>query len=185
MCEKKEKDLNHILKLCHKNSKYTKMRNFIFFIICGLVLFNLTSCKLRYKEGLHPVDFEKTISGALSQSFIVKEAKLYISKQKWQSKVIVQVERTSSNLPDTDELKIYVDVLGKNEIPFEQLILMTGISNQGKNLKFADLYSLKTGEEMSLEFRIEVLSSSELNVKPKLAKKVKLHSLYNFNSNKK
>jgi len=147
------------------------------FLIIGLVLFNLSSCKLRYKEGVHSVAFEETISGALSQSFIVTDAKLQISKQMFGSRLLVQVERTPSNLPsNAKDLDIYADIIGKNGLPYEQLLVLAGFQGTGLELTKTDFLSLKTGERIWLLFRIDSFRKSKLNVKPKLAEKIKIHS---------
>jgi hypothetical protein len=134
------------------------------------------------KSGDFPLEVEKTVSGAFSESFEVTNAVLKISEESFGTKLLVEIKRTSADLPlDPNDAQvcgvgagksfewcISADVLGESNMPVE-----TNLDKYGYD-PFEKSLSLKSGETIWLEFSLGY--NSELETDPSKAKKVKLTS---------
>jgi len=153
----------------------------ILFIV--LAVLSLSSCKLRYRQGDYPLEFNKTISG-LSEYYEVTNAYLRISKEST-SKMFVEVKKTLPGLP-FDPFKIEEfqsgllsesvlyntwtirsDIFGENDLPFFPNCTLIALGR---------FLIIEPGETCWIEFDI----GKELNSKPKMAKKVRLNFYLNL-----
>jgi len=133
------------------------------------------------KSGDFPLEVEKTVSGPFSESLEVTNAVLKISERAFGSKLMVEVKRTSAELPldpnDADvcgvssgksyKWCILADILGESNLPVE-----TNMDKYGYE-SFEQLLSLNEGETVWLEFSTR---DNDLANEPSKAKKVKLSS---------
>ena len=131
--------------------------------------------------GDFPLEVEKTVTGPFSESIEVTNAVLKISEGYFGTKLMVEVQRTSAELPfdpnDADvcgsrsgksyQWCISADILGESNLPVETNLGIYGYT------PFEQLPSLKNGETVWLEFS---MNSKELEKEPSKAKKVKLAS---------
>jgi hypothetical protein len=134
------------------------------------------------KSGDFPLEVDKTIGGAFSESFEVTNAVLKISEQSFGTKLLVEIKRTSADLPlDPNDAQvcgvgagksfewcISADILGESNMPVE-----TNLDKYSYD-PFEKSLSLKSGETIWLEFSLGY--NSELETDPSKAKKVKLTS---------
>jgi len=169
------------------------MRN-IKFLFIGLAILSLSSCKMGYKQGEYPLEFENEISGIVSEYYKVTNAYLRVNKKN-DSKIFVEVKKTSQGLPfNPDKVEfcplaesynkwtITADIYEKNNLPiFPNLVLFEQISYLGLAPGFGRFLILEEGETCWLEFKLgRFRGKSELNNKPKIAKKVKLNFYLNL-----
>ena len=133
------------------------------------------------KTGDFPLEIEKIVSGPFSESLEVTNAVLKISDQAFGSKLMVEVKRTSAELPldpnDADVCGvrsgksyswcISADILGESNLPVETNLDIYGYK------PFEQLLSLQSGESVWLEFSTR---DKDLKNDPSKAKKVKLMS---------
>jgi hypothetical protein len=157
----------------------------IYFAIVIAILF--ASCggsgsSDKKKSGDFNLAVEKTLSGPFSESYEVTNAVLKISEEAFGTKLLVEIKRTSSELPlnpndaqvcgvgagKTFEWCISADILGESNLPIE-----TNLDKYGYE-PFEKALSLKDGETIWLEFSLGY--DSELEKEPSKAKKVKLTS---------
>lgn len=157
------------------------------FAIAGLTAFLMTACggsgnSDKKKYGDFPLEVDKKISGAFSESYEVTNAVLKISKEPFGTKLLVEIKRSSADLPlDPNDAQvcgvqagksfdwcISADILGERNIPVQTNLRQYGSAPFEKSL------SLKDGETIWLEFSLAY--NSELETDPSKAKKVKLAS---------
>ncbi len=132
--------------------------------------------------GDYNLSVNEKLNGPLSESYKVNKSILKISDQSFGTKLLVEVERTGSDLPfdandvqvcgvgsgKTYEWCISADVLGENDLPVE-----TNLDKYGYD-PFEKMLSLKESETIWLEFSLSY--NSELESSPEKAQKVKLTS---------
>jgi|GEM_PF-2971949 len=134
------------------------------------------------KTGDFNLTVENSVNGAFSESFEATKAVLKLSDEAFGSKLLVEIKRTSSQLPinpdDSDicgkssgksnEWCLTADILGENDLPVQ-----TNLDKYGYD-PFEKALSLKEGETIWLEFSVG--DEAELKENPDKAKKVKLIS---------
>lgn len=134
-------------------------------------------------NGDYTLEVEKILNGPFSESFEVTKAVLKIGDEmSFDTKLLVEVKRTSSELPfdandaqvcgvgagKKNEWCISADILGENKMPLETNLEIYGYD------PFEKMLSLKSGETIWLEFSLGY--DTKLAKDPSKAKKVKLSS---------
>lgn len=124
----------------------------------------------------------ENLTGSLSQNYKATKSILKISNKTFGTKLLVEVEKTGSELPfdvnnaqvcgtgsgKTYEWCISADILGENDLPVETNLDIYGYES------FDKIPSLQEGETVWLEFSLGY--NSELESQPEKAKKIKLTS---------
>ncbi|QQR87018.1 MAG: hypothetical protein IPJ76_01975 [Flavobacteriales bacterium] len=134
------------------------------------------------QAGDFPLEVEQTMSGTLSESYIVTKAVLKVSEEIFGTKLLVEIKRTDEPLPfDANDAQvcgvgagkkyqwcIAADMLGEGDLP-----LATNLEKYGYE-PFEKALSLGANETAWLEFSLS--GNTELEKNPGKAKKVKLSS---------
>lgn len=153
----------------------------------GIVIAILfTSCGGQKNSNIHKSEFfnlstEKNLNGPFSESFEVINAKLKIGEEPFESKLLVEVKRTSAKLPiDTSKVQVcgiglgkdnewcfIASILDENKVPIDTTL------GRYSYEPFKNALSLKNNETIWLNFNIP----PELMEHPSKAQKVEVTSI--------